>query len=355
MKLLGVLLSLLLIITVLALYLSPELWWGLALVGVFAPILLMLNFLLLLYWAWKPSWWSIGTVVAIVFALGIIDDTVSLSTTESPDKACVQVLSYNVSHFGKPKGYNFVGDSTKLPNMRHTKDFVKWVVEHPAPIKCFQEFYTFSENPLFDTDAALKQAGWTHSYLSADTLRVNKSRFGAGIYSKYPMLQAGTIFIATTRFNRGIWADVVTGEDTLRIVNVHFQSAQLQRARNKSGGGLNALRKLLWVYKASLQERNEQLRHVLSFVQESPYPVILSGDMNSTPYSHVYQLLDTDLMNAFEEEGNGFGFTFNHPKLFFLRIDHQFISEQLETCAFTTRQDVPYSAHYPLEGWFKLK
>lgn len=338
-----------------ALHLPPELWWGLSVIGAFAPILLFFNLISLLYWVWKPSWWIALPVIGVLISLGLLHDTFTISSANAPEKHCVHVLSYNVSRFGKPKGYNFVGDSSKIKDLADTRRFIDWAVQNTAPIKCFQEFYTFSNNSLFDLDAKLKSAGWKHSFISADTLRVNKSRFGVSIYSKYPILSQGIIFIGTSRFNRGIWADVVVGEDTLRIVNVHFQSAQLQRTINKSNGGVDALRKMAWNYKASLDERNTQLRLVLSFIRESPHPVIMSGDMNSTPYSHVYQFLDKELTNAFEQKGKGFGFTFNHPKLFFLRIDHQFISEQLETCAFTTRQDVKYSAHYPIEGWFQVK
>ena len=355
MKALTTVLAFVFFISVLALQVPPHTWWGLSFLGVLAPILWFLNLLLLCYWLWKPSWWAALTVLALVAGLGIVDDTIAISAENEPDERCLQVLSYNVSHFGKPKGYNQVKDSSRLNNIQRTKEFVDWVVSNPAPIKCFQEFYTFPNNPLFNVDDKLRQEGWNGVFISADTLRVNKSRFGVAIYSKFPVLDQGLIYIGPNRFNRGIWADVDVNGKTLRVINVHFQSAQLQRVRQKSQGGLDAFKKMFWVYRASLEERNKQLQLVVEFIKKSPYPVLLCGDFNSTPYSHIYQLLDDELDNAFEEKGSGLGFTFNHPKLFFLRIDHQFASDDFSVCAFKTRQDIPYSAHFPLEGWYKFE
>lgn len=353
MKALTVILALLFFIALAALHLPANGWWGFSVTGLLSPFLWLLNFLLLLYWLWRPSWWVAITVVALVAGIGLIGDTVAYSPVSSPTSSALQVLTYNVSHFGKPKGYNFEGDSSKLQDIRQTRKFIDWVVAHPAPVKCFQEFFTFPGNTLFDVDKKLKEQGWQYVALSADTLSVNKSRFGLATYSKYPILAQGVIFIGSSRFNRGIWSDIAVGQDTLRVLNVHLHSAQLQRTSKKNKGIKDKLRKMFWMYRASLQAQNAQLDYVLTFIRKSPYPVILGGDLNSHPFSRVYQLLDHELDNAFEQKGNGFGFTFNHPKLFFLRIDHQFVSEDLETLEFKTRQDIGFSEHFPLEGWYR--
>lgn len=355
MKALTVILSLLLIIALSALHLPAFSWWGFSVIGLLSPLLWLLNLLLLVYWFWRPSWWVIFTVVALVAGIGLIGDTLAVSTASDPTPASLQLLSYNVSHFGKPKGYNFESDSGKLGDISQTRAFVAWVIEHPAPVKCFQEYFTFPGNALFDVDKKLKEQGWKHVTLSADTLSVNKSRFGLATYSKYPILAQGDIFIGSTRFNRGIWSDIKIGQDTLRVLNVHMQSAQLQRTSKKNKGIKDKLQKMFWMYRASLRAQNSQLEHVLAFIRKSPHPVILSGDLNSHPFSRVYQQLEQELENAFEQQGHGFGFTFNHPKLFFLRIDHQFVSDELEAVQFKTRQDIGFSEHFPLEGWYRRK
>ncbi|AHM63609.1 endonuclease/exonuclease/phosphatase [Flammeovirgaceae bacterium 311] len=336
---------------------SPETWWGLSILGIFAPILWVLNFIWLLVGFIRPGWWLVFSVVAVLAGLGFVGNTVAFTPEKNTTAEAISVLSYNVSHFNRPSGYHFEADSVVLGSAAAIKEYINWVTTNPADIKCLQEFYTFTGSDLYNTDARLKQGGWAHSFISSDTLKINKSQFGVAIYSRYPIVDNGILFIGSTGFNRGIWADIKINNDTIRIINAHFQSAQVQRIlyKNKERGLKEAIKRTIWSYRESQIERIEQLRKVLALSNDSPYPVILSGDLNSTPYSHVYQILDGKLKNAFEQQGNGFGFTFNHPKLFFLRIDHQFVSKELEVLNFITRQDVSYSAHFPTEGWYQFR
>jgi endonuclease/exonuclease/phosphatase family metal-dependent hydrolase len=353
-KALTVALSLLFFACLAALLISPEAWWGLSILGFLAPFLWVVNLLWLLLGLIRPNWWLGFTVAAVVAGLGLVKDTFAFSTEKNPAPGALKVLSYNVSHFNRPKGYHFEADSGVLRSTADTKAYIDWVVSNSADIKCFQEFYTYSGSTLFNTDARLKQEGWVYSFISTDTLRINRSQFGVAIYSKYPIVDKGVLFVGSTGFNKGIWADIKVKSDTIRVVNAHFQSAQLQLIlyKNKERGLKEATKRTFWAFRKSQKERVEQLQKVLALTDNSPYPVILCGDLNSTPYSQVYQILDSRLNNAFEKEGSGFGFTFNHPKMFFLRIDHQFVSEEVEVLNFSTRQDVPFSAHFPTEGWY---
>ena len=355
-KVLTVLLSLLLFASIIALNLPPEIWWGLSFIGAVSPVLWAINALWLLFRLIKPSWWLAFTVAALVAGLGVVSDTIAFSVDDDIAPSSVQVLSYNVSHFTRPKGYHFEKDSAVLQNPERIKEFVGWVVDHPADIKCFQEYYNFSGNPIFDVHEKLRQQGWQYSYLSVDTLRINRSHFGVAIYSKYPITDSGLLFVGRTGFNRGIWADVSMGSDTVRVINVHLQSIQLQRTlhKNQERGKKESIKNTYWAFRESQKEIIQQLRIVQDFIRQSPHPVLLAGDFNSTPYSHVYQILDDELENAFTEKGSGFGFTFNHPTISFLRIDHQFVTSGLKVSEFKTRQDVPFSAHYPIEGWYQL-
>lgn len=353
LKVLSVVLALLFFLSLGALHISPVAGWGLAVAGVFAPFLWGLNLVLMGYWLCKRSWWAAFTALPLFLGVGIVEDTLAFTPeTAAAGGSCFRVLSYNVSHFNKPREYNFSRDSVLLQEKEQLTSFIDWVVAQPAPVKAFQEFFTYANDPYFNVAERLHEQGWRYSFISADTLQVNKSRFGVAIFSKYPMVARGVIFVGPYRFNRGIWADIALEGDTLRVVNVHLQSAQLQRMKNTNSRFGEAARKMFWMYRSSLRERNYQLRQVMETIKQSPYPVVLTGDFNSTPYSYLYQVLDKHLQNAFEEKGNGFGFTFNHPKLFFLRIDHQFVSNNLAVCSFYTGEEVPYSAHFPIEGMY---
>ena len=90
-----------------------------------------------------------------------------------------------------------------------------------------------------------------------------------------------------------------------------------------------------------------QIKGLVNNIKECKYKIILCGDLNELPYSYPYFSLRGQLHNAFEKAGNGFGFTYN-GKLFFLRIDNQFFSKNLEINNFMTHRNIDYSDHFPL-------
>ena len=55
--------------------------------------------------------------------------------------------------------------------------------------------------------------------------------------------------------------------------------------------------------------------------------------------------------------GTGFGFGFTYHKILsFLRIDNQFFDEKrIKNIDFMTYENVPYSDHYPIKGWYLMK
>ena len=105
--------------------------------------------------------------------------------------------------------------------------------------------------------------------------------------------------------------------------------------------------------KKGFQKRAEQLKEVEIYIQNSPYPVILCGDLNDLPYSYTYTRLNKFLNNAFEKAGNGFGFTHN-GKLNFLRIDNQFFDSRFQIHSFETIHSIKFSDHYPIKAVYSL-
>ena len=86
----------------------------------------------------------------------------------------------------------------------------------------------------------------------------------------------------------------------------------------------------------SFRWRQEQIALVLDMVRGQPEPLVLLGDLNSTPMHEVYQTLSTHLVDTFREAGWGLGHTFPttggrfwgvpYPDRL-VRIDHIFHSD----------------------------
>lgn len=131
---------------------------------------------------------------------------------------------------------------------------------------------------------------------------------------------------------------------------------KIQRAVVKAPQGEIVLRNLHSVKGISSDEMQQKLMMGLSEeVSRMAAPVIVAGDFNLTQDNDGYRELRTWLLNAHEEAGSGFGFTFPTPSrrvgwLFpFVRIDHLFVSRHFAVLSSRTIKDYGNSDHFPIE------
>ena len=202
----------------------------------------------------------------------------------------------------------------------------------------------------------LMQAKGYHYYMFADTNWVKSDRgaFGAITFSKYPIINAGEISFQGHQYNRAIFTDLIIQKDTIRLFNFHMESMSIQ-ANNLVMRKVEGYKDIYWRLKKGFIKRGDQANLLENEIKKSPYPVILCGDMNDTPYSFAYQKIRGLLNNAFEDKGNGFGFTYN-GKLFFLRIDNQFYDKNnFEIHSFNTHHGIKGFDHFPINATYSLK
>jgi endonuclease/exonuclease/phosphatase family metal-dependent hydrolase len=97
----------------------------------------------------------------------------------------------------------------------------------------------------------------------------------------------------------------------------------------------------------------DQIQIVKEQIKNSPYPIIICGDLNEIPISYVYNQLTESLNDAFLEKGNGLGVTHssNYP---FMRIDYVFTSNDLVVKGFNLIEK-ELSDHYPIVAEISFK
>jgi endonuclease/exonuclease/phosphatase family metal-dependent hydrolase len=97
--------------------------------------------------------------------------------------------------------------------------------------------------------------------------------------------------------------------------------------------------------------RASQAQVVKSYIDRSPYPVIVLGDFNDTPVSYAYTKIRKGLNDAFVKSGFGAGFTYrgNYPPN---RIDYILYDNNLISTKFDILK-VKYSDHYPILASFR--
>ena len=223
-----------------------------------------------------------------------------------------------------------------------------------ADVKVFQEFFD-NKKDIFKITERLQAAGYRHYYLMENPL-TKQGFHGLAIFSKYPMIKQKSKYFSDGA-NGFLIADIIFKKDTIRLINSHLYSMGIRISRFKNQGYTGAKiesKSVFRLLKKGFDKRNEEVDELEKQIKISPYPVLLCGDFNETPYSYAYGKVGNYLENAFENAGNGFGFTYNHSPQF-IRIDNQFYdAKRLQIVDFKVGTK-KYSDHYPLLGTYRIE
>ena len=82
-------------------------------------------------------------------------------------------------------------------------------------------------------------------------------------------------------------------------------------------------------YREAYRTRAWEVEEILKMIQDETIPVILCGDLNSTPFNWVHGRLTRFLRDTFEERGRGWGMTY-HTRMPIFRIDYVMVSDEWE-------------------------
>jgi endonuclease/exonuclease/phosphatase family metal-dependent hydrolase len=280
--------------------------------------------------------------MVVLAGYSFISSTFSWSFLGSSDPYNLRVISYNVRVFN---AYAHLQDS----NRNSSRKMIEWLVNSDAQILSLQEFYNDPTSDIYNSVVRIKKA-YPYYYFYPNVFNHANGAFGMATFSKFPIVNKGIIQFTQNSNNQVIFTDVVFGKDTIRIYNMHLQSMSLEE--RDFSYSLDSWRGILKKLKKGAIRRTSQINALVDNIKVCPYPVIVSGDLNDTPYSYSYQTLKSCLNNSFEKAGRGMGFTYNGKLL--LRIDNQFASQDLKVNKFTTHHEIKYSDHFPLEGVYSV-
>jgi endonuclease/exonuclease/phosphatase (EEP) superfamily protein YafD len=148
--------------------------------------------------------------------------------------------------------------------------------------------------------------------------------------------------------------DIVKGEDTIRVFNIHLQSLRFSRENLKyidkpSVEDENAIKEsknIISKFRTGFLKRQKQADRIRAEIEISPYPVIVTGDFNDVPNSYAYHTIGRGMKNAFVEKGGGLGRTFSGISPV-LRIDNIFADKRIDVLQFQLLKK-KLSDHFPI-------
>jgi endonuclease/exonuclease/phosphatase family metal-dependent hydrolase len=318
--------------------------------GLIYPILLIINLVFLVFWAFTKSKLVLFSLLIIIVGIGNIFNNFQISFFNQTDKqqSQVKVLSYNVQNFKYENNIQSYSETK-----REIVDFL--VVQNPD-IVCLQEYHSMANlfyQPLKDIRDSLDAATYYYeSYFS----RKNNQLSGLVIFSKYKVVNKGKLkFDGSRTFS--VFTDVVINLDTVRVFNIHFASTKLESADidfvvNPEVEDSKALKnrsiQIYYKLEQAYQLREKQLKYLLREIESAPYEIIVCGDFNDTPSSWVYNQLVNKLNDTFVKKGMGISRTYAGP-LPLLRIDYIMTGKNMITSGFT-RHNIKKSDHYPISA-----
>lgn len=333
-------------------YISPEKLWFLAFFGLTYSVWFIINVLFVLVWVILKVRYALLSLIVLLVGVPIhhrqsawrFRETATEISSES-----TRFMSYNVQLFGL---YNW------KDNKKHRNEMFRYLRKADPDIACFQEYF-YEETDYFETtDTLVKILDADNVHFESASSLHGTHHWGAATFSRYPIINKGKIKFEKTKGNICLYSDIVKGNDTIRVFNVHFESNHLETEKiDRLVEGDSTSRIIATdMFKAlqkSYKKRAKQVDLVRTAISESPYPVIVCGDFNDTPVSYTYSEISRGLKDAFLESGTGFGFTYA-GKIPMLRIDYIFHDESLKSSNFKVVKGKKLSDHYPIECTFEF-
>ena len=311
-------------------FLPPKTFAILSVLSLGVALLILVNVFFVVYWAVKLKKQFLLSLVVLV--IGYLSFG-SLYKFDAPTNVkasnAINVMSYNVRLFNL---YNW------LPAANVETHITDFITTASPDILSLQEYH-----PHKNVDLSLFK--YKYEKLSGKT-----TKYGQAIFSKFPIINSGSIAFPNTS-NNAIFVDLVMDKDTVRVYNIHLESLRIDpklEALSKEGSE-RVFKRVGNTFKMQQSQTELFLEHKA----KCPYKMIVCGDFNNTAFSYVYRKIKGSLNDAFEMAGTGFGPTYNF-RFFPVRIDFILADTDFNVNNFNT-YSVEHSDHYPVMATLTLE
>lgn len=312
---------------------KPSILSHLSLLGLFIPIIFIINILFIFYWIIKLKKQFILSLVVILLGYNYLISFINFSNnSEYVGGNNLSVMSYNVNVFNYNKFNN------ELEQKLSRDSILEYTSKLELDIIGFQEY---SNKFPFELES--------HPY-KFESLREGYLSFGQATFSRFPIYSSGTIKFENSN-NGAIFTDIIINRDTIRIYNIHLQSFKFDKSLEVSEFNENS-DKLLKDLNNTFQIQQTQAEVLKSHISSSPYRVVVSGDFNNTAFSYIYNLIKSDLKDSFVEKGNFLGQTYNYNSIP-LRIDFILVDKLFKVNDFKIEK-VDFTDHFPIVSKFNI-
>lgn len=308
---------------------------------------LVINVVFILIWLLLSSKWFLLSLVGILLRMSFIPlyfqvgGNDKIAVDDDSGAQYLKVMTFNAHGFRGVELSNGINDSNVLA-------FIKIVEEERPDVLLMQEY--FSSGKKVRLADSLSKMGYIHqtSGFENGTITIN------AIFSKLPVVMAERI-----EGHSYFYADLLWGDDTLRLYNLHLNSYQLDETDQKqihdiSHGNLDKStgRTTLRKFRETILAHEMEWHTLSNYFEGRDNMTIVAGDFNDTPASFFYQCCRKSLVDSYCEAGQGFSTTYHgvftrRASFPAFRIDMMLHTDDMEAVAYRRiKSDI--SDHYPI-------
>lgn len=312
--------------------LNPVDFWPSGFVSLTMPYLIITLLFFVLFWLIMRPMIAIFPFTALlvgyqqVLVIFALHPTERFQKEKAPD--AIRVITWNIHGFNGLSG-------TKSTLRLIREEIFKTIEESGAEVICLQEFNHSTKMEVRSDNIGLFQKAFPYYFFSHDYAFSDHYQAGTILFSKLPIVDTGKI-----RFANGehlIWADVVKGQDTIRIYTTHLQSfnfgvedyASMYDLKEGEANPISSSKPILRKMRDAFRYRGTQADMVHQTLLQNQLPSLICGDFNDVPGSYTYFRIRGERQDVFLEKDFGIGRTYNAlaPTL---RIDYILPDQRLE-------------------------
>jgi endonuclease/exonuclease/phosphatase family metal-dependent hydrolase len=344
---------LLLLASYLAPYVSPQVFWPVAFLGLAYPVLLLANVLFIFYWLLFFKLKFVFSLAVIIIGFKYVPYFVQLNAKKTSDYSnSIRMMSFNVKDIGAFDGKK-IEDSEKLFELLQKID---------PDVLCFQEFRnegTNIEGPTYrKLFKILKTFYHYNTYYDSRGFYRGKN---VVTFSRFPIIDSGEVEHENGISNFTIYTDIIAHGDTIRLVNthlksIHFEAPDYNAIKNveiDNDSNVVKYSNITHKLKTAFIDRAKQAELVREFIDKSPYKIILCGDFNDSPTSYAFRTVKGNMKDAFVEAGSGLGRTYVGQMPSF-RIDQMMFDQSFSAYNYYSKS-FEFSDHKMVSATIKLK
>ncbi|MEI6456369.1 MAG: endonuclease/exonuclease/phosphatase family protein [bacterium] len=342
-----------------AAWITPAKAWIFAFFGLAYPVILIINLCFLLLWIFL--WKKYVFISLIIILIGWSQLTsiypFRFHRVEPEKNNALSVFSYNVhSLYGNER-------TESIPEMR--SKVTEFLSRHRADIVCIQEFFAIGQEYTKTISRFTKSLDLSYYYYQNYKEFWDKTKINAiATFSRYPIVNHGQYKLEGKSYF-AIFTDIVYDYDTIRVYNLHLESIRFGEEDmsfyshlTEQSTGTTPLKlgsqKIMWKLRKAFIYRSKEVDMLVRDILNSPYPVIICGDFNDSPFSYTYRELSKDLSDSFKEAGFGFFGETYAGKLPAFRIDYILYSDFFAASGYRKFQ-IDLSDHYPIAAVLNIK